>query len=41
MRSLLALAAQGALTLIGPTCRWRMMPRAPSPVAYEEEARSP
>jgi GNAT superfamily N-acetyltransferase len=41
MRSLLALAAQGALTLIGPTCRRRMMPRAPSPVSYEEGARSP
>ncbi|MFY0565709.1 GNAT family N-acetyltransferase [Archangium lansingense] len=41
LRSLLALAAQGTLTLIGPTCRWRGMSRVPPPVAYEEEARSP
>ena len=41
LRSLLALAAQGTLTLIGPTCRWRSVSRAPPPVAYEEEARSP
>lgn len=42
LRSLLALAAQGALTLIGPTCRWRSLSRAPPPpVAYEEEVRTP
>jgi GNAT superfamily N-acetyltransferase len=41
MRSLLALAAQGALTLIGPTCRRRMLYRAAPPAGYEEEARSP
>ena len=41
LRSLLALAAQGALTLIGPTCRWRGLPRTPPPVGYEEAARSP
>lgn len=42
LRSLLALAAQGALTLIGPTCRWRGLSRAPPPpAAYEEAARSP
>jgi GNAT superfamily N-acetyltransferase len=40
LRSVLALAAQGALTLIGPTCRWRGVPRA-SPAAYEEAARAP
>jgi GNAT superfamily N-acetyltransferase len=40
--SLLALAAQGALTLIGPTCRWRGLPRASPPAAaYEEAARAP
>ncbi|HEX8823264.1 MAG TPA: GNAT family N-acetyltransferase [Archangium sp.] len=39
LRSLLALAAQGALTLIGPTCRWRMLPRAAPPAAYEEAVR--
>jgi GNAT superfamily N-acetyltransferase len=42
LRSLLALAAQGALTLIGPTCRWRSLSRVPPPpAAYKEEARSP
>lgn len=41
LRSLLALAAQGALTLIGPTCRWRGVARVPPPVAHEKEARSP
>ncbi|MFY0524289.1 GNAT family N-acetyltransferase [Archangium gephyra] len=41
LRSLLALAAQGALTLIGPTCRWRSLSRAPPPVAYKEEVRTP
>lgn len=41
LRSVLALAAQGALTLIGPTCRWRGLPRASPPVAYEGAARAP
>jgi GNAT superfamily N-acetyltransferase len=41
LRSLLALAAQGALTLIGPTCRWRGPPRPAPPADYEEAARSP
>ncbi|WNG46066.1 GNAT family N-acetyltransferase [Archangium minus] len=41
LRSLLALAAQGALTLIGPTCWWRRLPRASPPAGYEAEARSP
>ncbi|HYO53008.1 GNAT family N-acetyltransferase [Archangium sp.] len=40
LRSVLALAAQGALTLIGPTCRWRGLPRVTPPVAYGEEVRS-
>lgn len=37
-RTLLALAAQGALVLIGPTCRRRVLPRVWS---YAEEARQP
>jgi GNAT superfamily N-acetyltransferase len=41
LRAVLALAAQGALTLMGPTCRWRGLPRVKRPVAYREEARSP
>ncbi|PTL82772.1 GNAT family N-acetyltransferase [Vitiosangium sp. GDMCC 1.1324] len=41
MRALLALAAQGALTLIGPTCRRRVLPRTSPPESYPEEARSP
>ncbi|MFE8600588.1 GNAT family N-acetyltransferase [Archangium violaceum] len=41
LRSLLALAAQGALTIMGPTCRWRSLSRVPPPVAYEGEARVP
>ncbi|WP_257458038.1 GNAT family N-acetyltransferase [Archangium lipolyticum] len=41
LRTLLALAAQGALTLIGPTCRWRMRPHAPPPAGYEESAHAP
>ncbi len=39
-RSLLALAAQGAVILIGPTCRWRGLPRVSPPAGYEEAVRS-
>ncbi|HSP79802.1 MAG TPA: GNAT family N-acetyltransferase [Myxococcaceae bacterium] len=34
--SLLALAAQGALTLLGPTFRWRVLPCATPPSGLEE-----
>jgi GNAT superfamily N-acetyltransferase len=38
LRPMLALAAQGALTLIGPTCRARLLPRAS---VLPREARAP